>query len=77
MSVYTEFERLEKANAALIGEIAELKAKIKELEESNKRKGRTTRQTLDVCIKRGKQLAAIRAILDGNSCGKQRRIDHI
>ena len=60
-----ELEISEKANKALIGEIAELKSKVAELEGRCHRRWELHRHTLDTSIKRGKQLEAIKMVLDG------------
>lgn len=60
-----ELQISEKANRALIGEIGELKAKIIELEGRCHRRWEQHRHTLDTSIKRGKQLEAIKMVLNG------------
>ena len=58
-------DRLAKANDSLMGEIAELKKRISELEDACSRKGKVARQTIGVSLKRAKQLEAIKRILNG------------
>ena len=58
-------DRLAKANDSLMGEIAELKKRIAELEEACSRKGKVAFYNLCVSLKRAKQLEAIKRIIDG------------